>query len=94
MSFLIDGTAIAAAVMVFTAALSLSDFVKSLNDLSLPSFLLDAYLTPVVARRYVGTPTIPPAKAVTGASIPFNAPVAKFLKLAFLLALRAFSFLL
>ena len=82
----------AAVVKIFTAALSLSDLVKSSKDFSLLSFLLEAYLIPVVAKIYAGTPIIPPANAVTGASIPFKAPVAKFFKLAFLLALRAFFF--
>ena len=70
----------AAVVKIFTAALSLSDLVKSSKDFSLLSFLLEAYLIPVVAKIYAGTPIIPPANAVTGASIPFKAPVAKFLK--------------
>ena len=58
----------------------------------MPSYFLDAYLKPVVARRYAGTPAIPPASAVSGASMPFTAPVAKFFQLAFLLAFPAFFF--
>ena len=86
------GTATATVARVFTAALSLNDCAKSFKDLSFLSLLFVVYLSPVVAKIYAGTPIIPPANAVTGAKIPFAAPVKKFLKLVFLLSFLAFFF--
>ena len=91
-AFLNAGTATATAARVFTAALSLNDWAKSFKDLSFLSLLFVVYLSPVVAKMYAGIPIIPPAKAVTGARIPFAAPVKKSLKLVFLLSFLAFFF--